>query len=321
MPAYNSEGTVSRSVSAILDQSYRNLELIVVDDGSTDNTLEVVRGFSDRRLRLIKHDANAGVGAARQTGVQNAGGALIAFADADDLWYPEKLSLQVEFLTDNEDIEFLFGDFLNRNEMDGTEDRAFHQCHAAMNTLLCVDLGGGWWRVADRLPEALLKQNFIGAPSVVVSRSLTERVGGINPSLRYAADFEFAMRCAMDGAGFAYSENPLFLRVKSGRSVTATGGDFAIWYERALERCSDVAREYGRNDLLTPIRRACRRVWRGQVLAAAKTGDFRAAMASWRRSLRYGVSLRAGLFLVAAVVGPGNAMKIRWLARSLGAKG
>ena len=91
IPAYNSATTLTRAVESVLCQSYPAHEIIVIDDGSTDNTTEVARGFGEQ-VRLLRQ-ANAGVSAARNRGAECATGDWLAFLDADDWYYPDRLSL------------------------------------------------------------------------------------------------------------------------------------------------------------------------------------------------------------------------------------
>ena len=91
IPTYNREGTLLRAVNSVLSQSFTDLELIVVDDGSTDHTRELVESIKDNRLRYI-YQKNAGACAARNKGIDAAEGEFIAFQDSDDVWLKEKLA-------------------------------------------------------------------------------------------------------------------------------------------------------------------------------------------------------------------------------------
>lgn len=95
IPAYNREATIARAIDSVLCQSLGDLELIVVDDASTDRTCEVVAGISDPRVRLLRHDTNRRAAAARNTGIRAARGRYVAFLDSDDEWLPDKLAVQV----------------------------------------------------------------------------------------------------------------------------------------------------------------------------------------------------------------------------------
>ena len=95
IPTYNREATLGRSIESVLSQSYRNLEIIVVDDGSEDNTRGLVEGIEDKRLRYI-YQENAGACSARNKGIEAAKGEYIAFQDSDDVWLQNKLASQIE---------------------------------------------------------------------------------------------------------------------------------------------------------------------------------------------------------------------------------
>ena len=98
LPTFNRAHSLAASMGSILNQSYREFELIVVDDGSTDKTESVVAAFADPRIRYVRLDRNRGVSAARNAGLAEARGQYIAFQDSDDIWLPGKLEKQVEIL-------------------------------------------------------------------------------------------------------------------------------------------------------------------------------------------------------------------------------
>ncbi len=93
IPLYNKEGQIAHTLQSVFAQTFQNFEIVIVDDGSTDNSVEEVEKFDDSRIRLI-HQTNAGVSAARNRGIEEASGELIAFLDADDVWMPEYLATQ-----------------------------------------------------------------------------------------------------------------------------------------------------------------------------------------------------------------------------------
>lgn len=103
MPTYNSEGTIRDSIDSVLKQSYVNWELIITDDFSSDETVEIVNSFSnaDPRIVLIRNDINSGAGFSRNRSIDAAKGKYIAFLDADDLWLENKLSHQISFMEKN----------------------------------------------------------------------------------------------------------------------------------------------------------------------------------------------------------------------------
>ena len=108
-PTYNSEKFISATIQSIQNQSYSFWELLIIDDGSTDKTTEIISQFSktDSRIKTILLEQNQGTGIARNTGVTQANGRFIAFLDADDLWRPNKLERQLAFMKNN-DLPFTF---------------------------------------------------------------------------------------------------------------------------------------------------------------------------------------------------------------------
>jgi glycosyltransferase involved in cell wall biosynthesis len=97
LPTYNRSRTLAAAMSSVLTQSYHDLELIVVDDCSSEDITQVLATFADERIRYIRRDRNGGAGAARNTGLELARGRFIAFQDSDDLWLPGKLGQQIDF--------------------------------------------------------------------------------------------------------------------------------------------------------------------------------------------------------------------------------
>ena len=93
IPLYNKEKQIAYTLQSVFEQTFQDFEIVAVDDGSTDNSVEEVEKFDDSRIRLI-HQTNAGVSAARNRGIEEARGELIAFLDADDEWMPEYLATQ-----------------------------------------------------------------------------------------------------------------------------------------------------------------------------------------------------------------------------------
>lgn len=95
IPTFNRANFIGHTIKSVLEQSYKNIEIIVVDDASTDNTRDIVRNFSDPRIIYICLDNNSGPSIARNTGVRSAKGRFVAFLDSDDAWYPQKIELQI----------------------------------------------------------------------------------------------------------------------------------------------------------------------------------------------------------------------------------
>lgn len=108
IPNYNNAGTLARAIDSVLTQTYPALEVIVIDDGSKDNSADVARSFGDR-VQYVRQE-NAGVSAARNKGARLAKGDWLAFLDADDLYLPERLETHARWIDREPEIDFLFGD-------------------------------------------------------------------------------------------------------------------------------------------------------------------------------------------------------------------
>jgi glycosyltransferase involved in cell wall biosynthesis len=120
IPVFDAERTVGQALASVLVQTHRTLEVLVVDDGSADRSAEVVRRFSDARVQLVA-EPHRGPGAARNAGVARAGGALLAFLDADDLWDEHKLERQWGVLRASPSVDMVFGHAIPvRAAADGT---------------------------------------------------------------------------------------------------------------------------------------------------------------------------------------------------------
>lgn len=110
IPAYNREKTIERAVMSVLNQTYKDLELIVVDDCSKDNTVEVLKSIKDDRFKIIELEKNSGACVARNVGIENAQGDYIAFQDSDDEWLLNKLEKQMDVF-EKEKVDLVFCSF------------------------------------------------------------------------------------------------------------------------------------------------------------------------------------------------------------------
>lgn len=117
-PSYNTAKFISKTIESVQAQTYKNWEMIIVDDCSTDNTDEVVcKYLSDNRIKYIKNEKNSGAAVSRNKALREAKGKWIAFLDSDDLWSPEKLEKQIKFMKENE-YHFSYTDYEEIDEQD-----------------------------------------------------------------------------------------------------------------------------------------------------------------------------------------------------------
>lgn len=101
MPSWNTERFIAETIQSVIDQTYKNWELIIVDDCSSDNTDEVVASFKDERIKYLHNEKNSGAALTRNRALREAQGEWIAFLDSDDLWTPVKLEHQIRFMRKN----------------------------------------------------------------------------------------------------------------------------------------------------------------------------------------------------------------------------
>ena len=178
MPAFNTAVTVAEAMDSVLRQTHADLELIVVDDGSTDSTAERARSICDPRLTLLQIP-NSGPAAARNRGIQAAQGDSIVFLDADDIWLPAKLEIQLAALEERPAADAVYG-FLDEVNAEGGNRKP-----------LTRQLAEG------RILETLLVWNVVGNGSnLLVRRSAFDAVGGFDESLGGAEDWELSARLA-----------------------------------------------------------------------------------------------------------------------------
>lgn len=109
IPVHNSEKHLKECIDSVINQTYKNLEIIIVDDNSTDSSLEIIKSYKDKRIKIIESKEKLGAALARNKGVENATGNYICFLDSDDYWYKEKIEKQLDFIKDK---AFIYSKYL-----------------------------------------------------------------------------------------------------------------------------------------------------------------------------------------------------------------
>ena len=179
IPAYNVGAYIGETIQSALDQTLGDFELIVVDDGSTDETAEVAAGFSDPRIRLIRQ-TNQGSSAARNRGLEACSGRYVCFLDGDDLWVRDKLELQAGWLDTHPETDLIFG----------------------ASQVVEAD-GGDAGRSVFRHPgahsfESMMREDVIGnGSSQMARRDVVERAGRFDVTLNASVDHDLWLRIAL----------------------------------------------------------------------------------------------------------------------------
>jgi glycosyltransferase involved in cell wall biosynthesis len=190
IPTYNYGHFVTEAVDSALAQGYQHREIIVVDDGSTDNTRQILDPYRDR-IQYI-YQPNQGLSAARNTGIRAAHGEYIALLDSDDVWHPRKLELQVSYLREHPEIGLLA-----TNQVSDRRD-----CWPAVDDDVCSRVP-----ILYALDEVVGRAHF-GPSSVLIRRSCLDAVGLFDPSLRCVEDRDMWIRL---GSRFGLAKLPVVL--------------------------------------------------------------------------------------------------------------
>lgn len=303
LPTHNRAGYLLESIGSVLAQTYPHWELIVWDDGSTDETAEIVRSYADGRIRSF-YEPNQGVAYARNQAIRRSTGGYIAFLDSDDAWLPEKLKIQVQILEKYPEIDVLFGDFLNINLVTHQEGLGFQQNAATMKLLQRKLLDGRVNLIEANFLEALLRANFIATDSLLLRRSVLASAEVFDTRLRSSEDFELWLRLGLSGAQFAFTEQVLLRRVKPAESLSSPN---VVAYEyrlMALDVCAQDMEVAQRTDLLPLLRPLYRTALQGLIRQHAFSGNRKQAAHAFLRAVRYGVNWRSIYLFMGAIAGP-----------------
>jgi len=185
IPAFNSENTIDRALMSALGQTHSSIEIIVVDDGSSDRTSEIVENYANRGVKLLRLPKQGGVSHARNAGISLAKGELIAFLDSDDEWLPTKITKQISRILSNDDCVFVSCACCEISSEGKILGDLYHGRRP--------DLGTDCWK-------SLLACNTVATPSVLVWRRHLIETGGFNEALRICEDQDMWIRLASLGS-------------------------------------------------------------------------------------------------------------------------
>lgn len=167
MPTYNYGQFIGEAVKSVLSQSYEDIELIVVDNYSTDNTKGIVKSFDDPRIRYFKFSNKGIIAKSRNFAIKKSLGEYIAFIDSDDVWFSEKLSIQMDYLRDNPEIALITSSLKLKGP-----DKRYNNRTTFSNSNVRVGY----------LHRQLLDFNFISFSAVVLKRLLFDEIGYFDDS-------------------------------------------------------------------------------------------------------------------------------------------
>ncbi|HEX4343304.1 MAG TPA: glycosyltransferase, partial [Verrucomicrobiae bacterium] len=194
IPAFNAAGVIAETLESVRNQTFTDFEVLIIDDGSSDNTCIVAKSFcdADPRFRLIPC-RHTGLPTTRNTGIAQAGGEWIAFLDADDIWLPEKIARQMELVAARPEVDFTF---TNYHFWDGTRDLRTRSYSEGMSA-------------KDEVLPRLIERCSYAISTVMVRSDLLQLVGLFDTTLPSCEDWDLWLRMAENGMLVAGIKEPL----------------------------------------------------------------------------------------------------------------
>lgn len=277
IPAFNRVEYIREAIHSVLDQNYPNIEIISVDDGSSDGTYEVLKQFSDdHKITLLAHPnrANKGQSAALNVGLRAASGELFAILDSDDLFAPTKLADQVQFLEANPSFDMVYGNGLAIDQHGNPLFYTLPESH--------VETGD---------PARILLDCYVAIPGgALIRRSLAEKVGFFEESFRAAQDHDMAIRL-FEAGKVGYLPTVAFYYRKHGDSISQKG------LERRWKTGFEVLHRAKERYPYPP----------GVIRKRAAVLNFRLGQAYWQEKRRI---LAVPLLIRSVVLDPQRALKV-----------
>ena len=221
VPTFNRAHCIERSITSLLKQVYQNFEVIVVDDGSTDQTPQIISQISDQRIQYIQHPENRGANAARNTGIRLARGKYVAFQDSDDEWLPDKLRVQ-----------------LNALKVAGKKARVTFSSFwriTGEKKMLIPKAGRRMQPCLKNWHKDLLEGNFITTQALLVKRHMLYEAGLFDETLPSFQDWEFVLRLSKL-TPFLYINQPLFRAYIGADSISENKGLYYQSIEQIMQK-------------------------------------------------------------------------------------
>jgi len=297
IPVHNAERHVEPAVRSVLASDLRDIEVIVLDDGSTDRSLAIVRAIEDPRLQIISLEASGGPSRPRNIGIARARAPYVAPLDADDLTKSDKLSTTVAALDSHPQAGIAFADYERIDEAGALLERSTLTAYPSFQGLKSSSATNGWRLIQQpEFARGLLYENFIGTSGVVLRKSVLDRIGTFDEKLSYSEDRDLWFRLAHECAALYHNRIGHSYRIAPGSLSLRPGA------HQARSRLEALRREKARWHSV-PERRQIDRLIAENLAAVAY---------EYRRSGRRFASVR--MFLQALATSPDT----RWLRGALG---
>lgn len=222
IPVYNRENTILRAINSVLQQTYKNIEVVVVDDGSTDATASIVKRCQDSRVHLICLPCNRGTNYARNRGIEKAKGEFIAFQDSDDEWLNDKLDRQMNYMQ-KKDIEASFSPYIlyqGQQKSILPEDYQSEEMYE------------------HSIAQRLKKGNVVGTPTLLVKKEVVFQIGMFNENMKRLQDYEFVIRL-VKRFKLGYINQPLVKAYRMTQSISTDNEALIDAYANLIEMHAD----------------------------------------------------------------------------------
>ena len=223
IPTHNRAALLRRSVESVLNQSYQNFELIIVDDASTDNTQEIIRSFNDPRISYIRNNKNRGGAAARNIGIEAAKGSYIAFQDSDDEWLPEKLEKQINL-------------FKTAAPHVGVVYTGFYRVKDGIKTYIPCSIIR---KKEGNISKTILNGSFVSTQTVLAKRECFDKAGLFDEELPRLQDWELFIRISRF-FHFNIIDEPLVLVHNQAVSISSDNNALIKALKHILQRHFDI---------------------------------------------------------------------------------
>ena len=243
MATYNDQAHLAETLDSVLAQTYSKVQVIVVDDGSTDETARILAGYGDR-LTVIRQENSGGPSSPRNRGIRQAQGEWVAIFDSDDLMLPEKLSRSVDVCRRLPAVDLLFTDFRVIDPGGAVLEESHLSHYSRFRAFLQeTEVPGCHLLSGLDLQRELARANFVGTSSVMVRRQALLEAGGFDETLLKSEDIDLWYRLACAGATFAFLDTPLHLYRRRPESISRGGSPRTGSTVRMLQKNLQSARD------------------------------------------------------------------------------
>ncbi len=221
IPVYNRKDTIKKAIDSVLNQTYQNIEVLVIDDGSTDSTMDVLNQFKGKGVLVFKQD-HKGANAARNLGINHAKGEFIAFQDSDDEWLPEKLERQIAYMYSRKYEVCYCAFYLYGKDNDEIIPSNYKNKEALEKNLI----------------DILKNYNVVSTQTLVLHRKAVSEIGGFDVAMPRLQDYEYAIRL-INKKKIGYVAEPLVKVYYSENSISSNDTKLEDAYLKIIEKHGD----------------------------------------------------------------------------------